>query len=538
MKIFQIACTAIVAASVISGCSSSNNAPAPAAPSFPRVADLVAQTATITITDPTGVGAGPTVAVTSQPADITVTGSATVLVGVVTLNLKATNNSGRVISNMKAVLDAATSTLAGASVTASSGTDLAGDDFVSFDVDAVTGYVKSVDKAATATAVAMDITTVAATDLSLNFVFPTEDVLVLVGGDFGSRQHTYYTVDSGDGLPDFEHDGIAHSLNQYSAAAGFRISAPHPDGTKFFLGTRQMPQVVVHDNVTGKSTHMSIARDGRAGAIHGLTVSPDSEYLYVSLLDGEHSAPWDGGGTGARVWLIKIAIATMTEVGALELTTDAGGTARLQDLTITTDGTLGAAPLFFSGQVAVVNLADMTLNKYLDVTQVIKTTATPPISGSAGFKPRHSAISPDGAYVYVAHQYDYDSTTGLEGSLEVYDVPTGTGAAVTLTTYAASSPKGLKFGPDGRLYYLRNQANPLSIFTFTAADYSAPTAEIEVVGGTGAYAEVAFGPYGDYYYTQDNGTTVEQFDITTDTVTNTITGIGGSRYHVLSVSAY
>jgi hypothetical protein len=507
--------------------------------SFPRVPDLAAQTATITITDPTGVGAGPTAAVTSQPDDITLTATATNVAAVVTLVITATNDSGRVISNMKAVLDVGTSTMAGSAVSASSGTDLAGDDFVSFNIDADSGYVKSVDDDATATADDLDITTVAATDLSLNFVFPTEDVSVLVGGSFGGGSHDYYTVDSGDGLPDFEHDGMAHSYNDYNAVAGFRISAPHPDGTKFFLGTRQMPQVVVHDNVTGESTHTSVAREGRSGAIHGLTVSPDSKYLYVSLLDGEHSAPWDGGGTGSRVWLIKMDIATMEEVGALELTTDSGGGGmRLQQLTITSDGSMGAAPLFYSGRVAVVNLNAMILDTYLDVTQVIKAAATPPVSGSAGFKPRQAAISPDGDYVYVAHQYDYDDTAGLQGSLEVYDVAAGTGAAVALVAYTADDPRGLIFGPDDRLYYLRDQVAALSVFDFAADDYSMPTAETPVAGCTGADADVAFGPYGDYYYVMNNGSTVCQHDISDDSLINTITGIGGSSYHVLSVSAY
>ena len=64
-----------------------------------------------------------------------------------------------------------------------------------------------------------------------------------------------------------------------------------------------------------------------------------------------------------------------------------------------------------------------------------------------------------------------------------------------------------------------------------------PTAELEVVGGTGGDA-FAMGPYGNYYYVMDGGSTVYQFDRTDDSLANTVTGISGSDYHVLSVSAY
>lgn len=536
MKLLPLVGAIIAGASIVSGCSSSNPAAAVVAPgdAFPRVAPLAAQNAVITIATPTTT---PVVTVTTQPANMTISGTATVVGADVTVVLTAVNNAGRVISNMKAVVNTAGSTnLQGGSISTSSGTTGGGDEFVSLNTDADSGLVKSVADEASADSDDLVITTVAATDLTLDVSFPTEDVTLLVGGSFGGGTHDYYTMDSTGDLSDFEHDGLAHSFSQYDGAAGFRASAPHPDGTKFFLGTRQMPQVVVHDNTTGESMHVNISREGRIGAIHGLTVSPDNRYLYVSLLDGGHSSPYDGGGGGAaNTWLIKMSIDTMEEVGAL-LVSSSGASDRLQPLNVTPDGTTGVAPLFDAGQVAIIDLDAMTLTKMIDVTTVAKAAATPPVSAGIAMKPRFTAISPDGTHVYVAHQYDYDGT-GIQGNLEVYNVADGTGTNVTLATDNDDTPRGLGFDADGNLFYTRDQTNPVSKFSFTGADYSMPTAELEVVGGTGGDA-FAMGPYGNYYYVMDGGSTVYQFDRTDDSLANTVTGISGSDYHVLSVSAY
>lgn len=536
MKLLPLVGAIIAGASIVSGCSNSGSpaATAPTGPTtFPRVAALAAQTAMITIATPTTT---PTVTVTTQPANMTLSGTATVVGADVTVVLTATNNAGRVISNLKAVVNTAGGTnLQGGTITTSSGATAGGDDFVSFNTDADSGLVKSVADAASAGADDLVITTVAATDITLDVSLPTEDVSLLIGGSFGGGTHDYYTVDSTGDLSDFEHDGLAHAYSQAQAAAGFRASAPHPDGTKFFLGTRQRPAVVVHDNVTGTSTSVNVSREGRIGAIHGLTVSPDTSYLYVSLVDGGHSYASDGGGGVGSVWIIKLRIDTMEEVGALEVLAN-GASTRIQPLSITTDGTTGAAPLFQSGGVAIINLDDMTLTKIIDVTTVAKALATPPFSAGIAMKPRFNAISPDGAYVYVAHQYDYDGT-GIQGDLEVYNVADGTGARVALTTDVDDDPRGLEFDSAGNLFFVRDMANPVSKFSFAAADYSMPTGELEVTGGTGGDA-LAFGPYGKYYYVQLNGSTAYKFDASTDTLDDTITGIGGSQYHVLSVSAY
>ena len=105
------------------GCSSDSTPAAATTPAHTVQSPLAAQTATIVINDP--YGATPTVTVSTQAADIALSGVAiqgALADGVIDVNLTATNNATRVLTNLKAVIDTITADVGTPVVGTSSGT--------------------------------------------------------------------------------------------------------------------------------------------------------------------------------------------------------------------------------------------------------------------------------------------------------------------------------------------------------------------------------------------------------------------------------
>jgi len=110
-------------------------------------------------------------------------------------------------------------------------------------------------------------------------------------------------------------------------------------------------------------------------------------------------------------------------------------------------------------------------------------------SGSGGMSlPEGISFDPSGNYLYVA-------STGSNQVLK-YNAQTGAFVGVTAST-GLSSPKGVKFGPDGLMYVASANNNRILRFTEsgTYVDDYVPAGS----GGMSQLSRLAFGPDGDLY---------------------------------------
>jgi hypothetical protein len=131
--------------------------------------------------------------------------------------------------------------------------------------------------------------------------------------------------------------------------------------------------------------------------------------------------------------LVKLDATTLEEVGRVTLKAAVVGAGLVRDLSITSDGTRGAIPLEWLGEVKYLDLETMS------VLQTITTSES---------RPRIAAITPDGSEIFVFYNQFADA--------EIYDTQ-GFGATALPIAGGATSPRygNAIFGPDGRLYVSR-----------------------------------------------------------------------------------
>lgn len=516
MKLLPLVGAIIVGTSVISGCSNDNDpaAAAPGAAPIVRVAPLATQTATISIADPDGT---PVATVTSQPADMVLTAAAT-STGATTLDLVLglTNNAARPLSNPKTVVDTAGSTLGTATI--------AGTGTIGTDAFAALGAL-SLDTAgandpATADMLSVSVIDAVTDPMVIVVTIPTQDAMIFVSDSTSSNSTPELNrFDISDAQSDTQVDLNHLAFDQKQGNAGLREGDRSRDGKYAFFGHRQMPMVAVYNTITGEASSIDLSVENRSGSVDSVVVSPDGLYAYASFVDGDHMYVNYSSGALRGVELVKIDISTMSVMSRLRFDSE-GGNARPRRLSIASDGTTGALNIGnFRGEIAVIDLESMTINKMLDVS-------------ASGYDPRHAAISPDGAYVYVG-QNDDEGDADQMGELDVITVADGTITPVTLTT-TGSRTRALRFDSTGRLFFVRDGAPDLAILTFTGGDYSAVTGETEF-DFTGTPDGFDFGPYGEYYYLCSGGAVVK-VDVATNTEAyNTSVGSDG---HMCVVTAY
>ena len=138
-----------------------------------------------------------------------------------------------------------------------------------------------------------------------------------------------------------------------------------------------------------------------------------------------------------------------------------------------------------------------------------KVTAT--VTG--GNAPFGVAISPDGAYAYVANSYS--------GTVSVISTATNT---VTKTVNVGGYPSGVAVTPNGQYVYVTNAGAGGDFVAVISTATNTVTTTVNI--GAAGSACVAITPDGAYaYVTNENSGTVSVISTTTNTVTTTITGI-------------
>jgi WD40 repeat protein len=530
MKLLPLVSAIIIGSSVVAGCSSSSSSStdtADAAASFTpyeRVAPLAAQTATITIADPAGT---PVVTITTQPANITLAAIATIP-GANSLDvaITATNASGRILFNLKAIMDDAGAALNGSTVSGSTGT-IGADNYVFFGTKAV---------ADAASADAEDSFTFDTTgtmgSITFDVTLPTQDIALYSQDDTGSGAREITIFDTGNTIAandDLDNVDLWSHQPEEGNHASLTRGVSSPDGQFTFFGHKQGMAINVLNNTTHELSEIPLRGDSNeTGYTDAVVMSPNGQYLYASLHEGTHGYDVSSGSEdrGHKAYLVKVDASSMEVVSKLDITSGTGHQ-KPKNMSISADGSLGALAMHGLGIVYIVDLAgDMAIQSSVDVSSVSN-------------YPQRVAMASDAEAVIVS--YFDDNTTDLfnpDGDLTIIDLK----AANALSNIAITTPdtnyrtRDLRFGPDGRLYYLRDATGQLSIFDFTTGSPVETEISSAVTGASSYRTPVAFGPYGDYYYVCSNAL-IAKIDITDDTLVSSTNAVR-QCYHGLTASAY
>jgi DNA-binding beta-propeller fold protein YncE len=287
------------------------------------------------------------------------------------------------------------------------------------------------------------------------------------------------------------------------------------DGKWFHVAFGSHPAVLKYDMET--LTPVLSVELASVGLAYGLTASPDGGHFYVSIMEGRHRRSGTSNiktlGFAGDIQLVKLEAETLTEVGRVTLAA-ATATGVVRDLSITADGTRGAIAIDWRGEVAYVDLENMT------VIQTINTTE---------LRSRIATITPDGSNIYVFYNAVADG--------EIYDT-SGFGATPLpiLAAGGGSAPRlGVAiFGPDGRLYLAGRPLDGSAALTiFDPVDPF--TNQIPLYTGNQMLA-VTFNRDGTLLYGKTNGDQMTVLDVATDTLLDTVSTGTETKGHSMSVT--
>lgn len=404
---------------------------------------------TITIDDPAGT---PVATVTRQPLGMTLTASNTQLgaplggVGVtVTFDLEITSAVDRRVFNLKAGV---VSSSDGTVVT--DGTVPGGLPFRYFGPTAL-----APGGSVTQTVQVVDVT---GADGDALIQLELGDAPMLFSGDDYNTGVYAFDTSWGGVVSQVE---FADELTYNGNDGSFSDAVITADQSTIYVPSRSLPQVIAFDTATLEGTlsaSLSVLANSPngVGCTNGLAMSPDEQYLYTVLVDGNHAyngSDADGNGSDAvTIELVRLERATMAEVDRVTLMSAAdvdGAYVRARTLAISPDGLTAVVPLQGARLVAVVDLATMTLR---DADAGVAGTQLVDV-GDAGDPVRDIrgvAISADGATAYLP-AWKGDGTIMTE-----LDLATLTTSTVTLDDAVPDvRATDAQVGPDGRLYVAR-----------------------------------------------------------------------------------
>lgn len=450
------------------GCSS-DSSPVVTTPAHTVQAPLAAQTATIVINDP--YGATPTVTVTTAAADIALSGVAiqgTAADGIIDVNLTATNNAPRVLTNLKAVIDTIVGDVGTPVVSTSSGTYNTLDytyfgpaiaEGASADSGAdgtvITGVPPIPDTTTTTLRIsAIDAT---ATTVTLGVTMPTDHPLFTMTRR--SYNNGYNLVDTATSESMWvDTDAVAMSDDDGGVTSGVGSL----DGTTLYMGSRNTGSIIVTDlttiaDDTVDSISGIVVSESAVASVRDVYRSTDGNTLYALVSEGSHgwfdTDNWYDYSNQLRQRLVKVDLDTLTVTGSVEMATG-GYTMRARSLDIADDGI--TAVVVNSGydgsQLDMINLATMTVTATVNV----------PMDISQEQFLFSAAITGDGTTVYAMYRDDEYS----ESQMIIVDVASGDvqREAVDLGIW---SPYKMDFGPDDMLY----MATDNGLFRFNPSTY-------------------------------------------------------------------
>jgi len=237
-----------------------------------------------------------------------------------------------------------------------------------------------------------------------------------------------------------------------------------PDGRQLFEATVMNASLSVISTATNTVVATVMGIDDPLA----LAVSPDGKYVYV--LDNKPSEAAVGGGGD----LLVINTATNSISSVLSFIDGIP-----LDLVVSPDGKC----VYFTQGTGFISVVDTTTN-----TRVAR------ISFGYGNGINYLAISPDGAFLYVAGFTDY-----LTGTLGVYVVDTKTNTIVTAIS-GLGAPNGLTVSPDGKYLYVTELWNN----TVSVINTNTNRVEYTISAGVNYPQGIAISPDGKTLYVANN----------------------------------
>jgi len=423
-------------------------------------------------------------------------------------DLRIKNNYSRLLFNVKAVCTGITGDAAATAV--GDGT-YDGDPFVYYGPNAL-------DLAATVSRV-LTIENISAATGTLELSLSLVNHKMLFGSD-DYYDGNLWAGDSAGTATSFEID-----INQFgnvgygSPGSSSGYSNPmngccSPDGRYLYYGCRNQPAIITVDTTTMTPTlgvdltgadniKMDDTGTGSIGFTRSVSMSPDGDFLYVTLHTGGHlyeNSISNYESLGGTIELVRINRSTMVEVDRVVLFSNIDE-AQARSLTISADGRRGALAIkVYSDSYG--NPAATVQGKFVTLDL---TTMTPTIHdvSAIGLEVSQATISPGGSKVYFTIENVADNL------LRVKDLGTGTITTVgPAPSFTLEYVKEMPFGPDGRLYIA--SYNGLAIYNPSNNTLVEPATT-----GSDVYG-IAFSGNGKRYYVMRSDDLVQCFDIATD----------------------
>lgn len=419
----------------------------------------VDRAATLTITTPTST---PVVAVTKQPFGLTLSVANPIFVpalggnGAVSFDLTVTSGVDRRVFNLKA---AVTSTTEG-TLDADGSLFGGGSPFRYFGPGAL------VPSGSVTRTLQFNGLTGTVDPVEIQLELP--DAPMLYGG--ANYKDGIFAIDSSfSGMESqLAATSFFYNLGDNTSNGSIEAAVISADLSTIYLANRSMPSVIAIDTETFEGTlspSLSVLANSPngLGCTGGIALSPNEQYLYTVLADGNHmyegSNAQGDGSAAVTIQLVRLDRATLAEVDRVTLMSADDVNlryVRARTLAISPDGATAVVPLKGAVAAAVVDLATMTLR---DADPVTAGTQLVDLSDAAdpNRDVRGVAISADGTTAYLPTWDDGGGlgTAQLELNLTTF--------AVTARALTNALPDGAatdaRIGPDGRLYVLRRSVD-------------------------------------------------------------------------------
>lgn len=262
----------------------------------------------------------------------------------------------------------------------------------------------------------------------------------------------FYVPNAGDGtisvVDPFKEETIETiSLGTSQASHGIALSK---DGKKIFTGTGFDGKSLVVIDAETKEVEKEIPFDA---GVHGIDISNDGQFLYVTLMNGL------GSGEGT------VAIFTVDKMEKIAEVKTGGGPAHIA---VKPDGSQVWIANVNGDTIAVMDSKENQIIKTIDVGKV----------------PNEVALSPDGKLAFVANV-----ESGVVSVIDTNQME------IIKSIKAGDAPHGVTVSPDGtEAWVANNDSNDVSVIDID-------TFEVKATIPTGSYANhVAFSHDGEWAY--------------------------------------
>lgn len=425
--------------------------------------------------------ANQTVTVNTQPTNLNLAGTVAYddPNDTITVSLGVTNNTGRLLFNLKGLTTNLNQGTQGGSLFPNNG----GDPYVYYGPEAH-------DLAAE---VSRDliITGVDGTVDPITFDVAFVDAPMLFGGNYGGDFTGIDTSGSGEtwDRDTTATDGTGEQLRQ---------GVITPDGRYIYAAEKRTPWVNIVDTTTLLFTAGADLSTNGTGSAGGMALSSDGSSLYVAFNDGSHYHGGDSNGNGPGSTTTTIALydldaTTLAVNNQITLVTADTNGSSAYEVAVSPDGSTAAIAVGdINNDVNTLWLVDLATFTVIDTDA--NTAGDQPVTLSTTGFPEYIAYGENGANVYVGfNAYRFDS-----GAVSIDVVDTATYAVSQITPSTGSGTARGMTQRNGKLYY-GDQDEELVVFDLMNGNAETIVDLTTLVESTG----VIYSPSQDWFFVMD-----------------------------------